>query len=696
MSVPLRSLTLEVWLGPMEGLRYAAEARQAMQLVRIGRLPFDRQTKDRNHLVLSVSAGVSGSHAEVRFAQGRIFLRDLGSSNGTFAAQQAVTAEAEVKSGEIFLVSLTPVQVYLTSPLAAPPPFEPLPVTHWEGAAVEPLVRSAAECAAARREAYVDTRHLLDAILRLDDPEIDELLAQGGVTRRSAREELYKKGFYRDSLSWIAEILVKPANLTGTFETAVVSPRVARLLDGARTSATTETDPEEGTRLSARNILAGLVADRFGPVGDWLADHGITSVPAGFGGASAGSTAPASSPEKGADPRPAPKPVSEKGRTTTLLSEEIGDATASAGPSPFARHAPPPPPPPPAPSRRPAPEPEPSPEVAPEPAKGPVAASPVPASAVSQAAPAPVPAPAPVAWGAPRTPAEILLDGRARELADELFVLAGELRFGAPDDRRRQLKRRVEKELAPLPKDSRTRFLELLRRYFPVLSAGAGVDPEVPRLRRKIEELQKKAVEELPSKSVARAKSQQGGVPGTGLPLRQLVLGEDLAQADRNVLVLRKVIEYALAMEGMTLGLIQSLTMPGNETMAFKLPGFKETMRTFLHALEQGKPVSVQRIEEYLDELKRWQVAILAAYHQAPGEWFDRLWRRINPVTIESAPRSAGWKLRGEAAEWWDLYKIAARDLSPDLVNDQVLQGVARLSKDELEKLRKNQRGEHS
>ncbi len=234
MSVPPRSLTLEVWLGPMEGLRYAAEARQAMQLVRIGRLPFDRQTKDRNHLVLSVSAGVSGSHAEVRFAQGRIFLRDLGSSNGTFAAQQAVTTETEVKSGEIFLVSLTPVQVYLTSPLAAPPPFEPLPVTHWEGAAVEPLVASAAECAAARREAYVDTRHLLDAILRLDDPEIDELLSQGGVTRRSAREELYKKGFYRDSLSWIAEILVKPANLTGTFETAVVSPRVARLLDGAR------------------------------------------------------------------------------------------------------------------------------------------------------------------------------------------------------------------------------------------------------------------------------------------------------------------------------------------------------------------------------------------------------------------------------------------------------------------------------
>lgn len=686
MSVPPRSLTLEVWLGPMEGLRYAAEARQAMQLVRIGRLPFDRQTKERNHLVLSVSAGVSGSHAEVRFAQGRIFLRDLGSSNGTFAAQQAVTTETELKSGEIFLVSLTPVQVYLTTPLAAPPPFEPLPVGHWEGAAVEPLVASAAECAAARREAYVDTRHLLDAILKLDDPEVDELLAQGGVTRRAVHEELYRKGFYRDALAWIAEILVKPVNLTGTFETAVVSPRVARFLDATRTAVPAGTPPEEGVRLAARSVLAGLVADRFGPVGDWLTSHGITSVPPGWAGAAAGSPIPPAA--AGGEPQPeAPRPVGGKGRTTTLLSADVGDATATGGPSPFSRAAPPPPPPPPEPSesavarapRKPAaPEPAPQPAAAPEPV------------------PAPSPAPDRIAWGAPRTPAEILLDGRARELADELFVLAGELRFGSPDDRRLRLKRRVEKELAPLPRESRARFLELLRRYFPVLPAGAGVDPEVPRLRRKVEELERKRVEESPSRSVARAKAQSAGVPGAGLPLKQLVLGEDLAQADRNVLVLRRVLEYAFAMEGMTLGLIQSLTMPGNETMAFKLPGFKETLRSLLHALEQGKPVSVQRVEEYLDELKKWQVAILAAFHQAPGEWFDRLWKRINPVTIESAPRSAGWKLRGEAAEWWDLYKIAVRDLSPDLVNDQILQGVARLSKDELEKLRKTQRGEHS
>ena len=196
------------------------------------------------------------------------------------------------------------------------------------------------------------------------------------------------------------------------------------------------------------------------------------------------------------------------------------------------------------------------------------------------------------------------------------------------------------------------------------------------------------ALDDLPSMDDATTRR--------GRPALHAVHGEDLAQADRNVVVLRRVIEYALAMEGMTLGLIQSLTMPGNETMAFKLPGFKETLRHFLHAIEQGKPVSVQRVGEPREGGKEWEVATLAAYPQARGGWFARLWKRINPVTIESAPRSAGWKLRGEAAEWWDLHKIAVRDLSPDLVNDQILQGVARLSKEELEKLRKTQRGEHS
>ncbi|HMM34924.1 MAG TPA: FHA domain-containing protein, partial [Thermoanaerobaculia bacterium] len=607
MSVPPRSLTLEVWLGPMEGLRYAAEARQAMQLVRIGRLPFDRQSKERNHLVLSVSAGVSGSHAEVRFAQGRIFLRDLGSSNGTFAAQQAVTTETEVKSGEIFLVSLTPVQVYLTSPLAAPPPFEPLPVTHWEGAAVEPLLSAAVACAAGRREGYVDTRHLLDAVLALGDPEIEELLSGGGARPAEVRETLFRKPFFRDAIGWIAEILVKPVNLTGSFETAVVSPRVARLLDGTRTAVPDGVAGDEAVRWAARSVLAGLVADRFGPVGDWLTSCGITAVPEGFVGESGARAPAARSAEPELTGRSSVKGGAAKGRATSLLTEDVGEATAKGGPSPLSRTLPPPPPPPPAtspeasavapaPVRRREPEPEPPAEAAPA-ARPEPPREPEPLPAPPSAA-----APAPFSWGAARTPAEILLDGRARELADELFALAGELRFGTSDDRRRQLKRRVEKELAPLPKESRARFLELLRRHFPVLPAGAGV----ARLRRRLEESERKRVEESPSKSVERRKPPASAAPSGPLPLKQLVHGEDLAQADRNVVVLRRVIEYALAMEGMTLGLIQSLTMPGNETMAFKLPGFKETLRHFLHAIEQGKPVSVQRVEEYLEELKKW------------------------------------------------------------------------------------------
>src|SRR5512135_3128131 len=132
MSPAFRSLGLEVWLGPMEGLKHVAEARSGPQTLRIGRLPFDRQSKERNHLVLSAAAGVSGSHAEVRYVSSRFYLRDLGSSNGTFAQQQAITAEAEVADGEIFLVSLTPIRIFVTEPLVSPPPFEPVSVATWE------------------------------------------------------------------------------------------------------------------------------------------------------------------------------------------------------------------------------------------------------------------------------------------------------------------------------------------------------------------------------------------------------------------------------------------------------------------------------------------------------------------------------------------------------------------------------------
>ena len=98
-------------------------------------------------------------------------------------------------------------------------------------------------------------------------------------------------------------------------------------------------------------------------------------------------------------------------------------------------------------------------------------------------------------------------------------------------------------------------------------------------------------------------------------------------------------------MEGMTLGLIQSLTMPGNETMAFKLPGFKETLRHFLHAIEQGKPVSLQRVEEYLD----WRGQLEGMERAAIRK---RVTRRAKRARCRAASRSSSGAATTSSATW--------------------------------------------
>ncbi len=69
--------------------------------------------------------------------------------------------------------------------------------------------------------------------------------------------------------------------------------------------------------------------------------------------------------------------------------------------------------------------------------------------------------------------------------------------------------------------------------------------------------------------------------------------------------------------------------------------------------------------------------------------WFTKLWKRISPAVIEAGKPEAGWKLRGETAEWWNQYRDLVKDLNPDLVQDQVLQAAAHFSQAEFQKLNK-------
>src|SRR5262245_63665569 len=124
--------------------------------------------------------------------------------------------------------------------------------------------------------------------------------------------------------------------------------------------------------------------------------------------------------------------------------------------------------------------------------------------------------------------------------------------------------------------------------------------------------------------------------------------------------------------------------------MSFRLPGRRYTLEGLLSALEQGKPVDTKNLSDYLRELERWQVAILAAHHESARVWFEKHWKRVSPAAIENSTEKGGaWKIRGEAAEWWSRYKESVKGLSPDVVQDQVLQATFRLAQEEFDKLSK-------
>lgn len=708
MGAP-RALSLEVWLGPMEGVRAVADVRGTSQILRIGRLPFDKKTELRNHVVLTACVGVSGTHAEAAYAQGRIVVRDLGSTNGTFAAEQQVTEEVEIKSGDVILISLTAILATVGPPVLAPPPFEPVPIGSWEEPSIAELLAQAREGAARRRERYVDTRHVVEALLKAREPGIGEQLAKAGVRAEDLLGEIFSRSFFAGREGWVAEILVKSVALPSAVEGEVVSPKVARLLDATRLRV------PQGTASSAwggrfrTELFAALLGEGDGAVGRWLGRKGlvppseapavhVSTASGGPGPISVDDTAPsliqispvAAQPSRRttvltpSDPshddgtlaRPDARPnVPPRAGTSGVVASAAGARTTAGSTSARVPEAAPQPP-----TRtttmatgsRPVPAPSPRAAAAPP--------HPAPARAAT-------PVPAPREEPEPGAPVDAVLDGRARELAGELFALVAARRFESLDDRRTAMKARLSRELAPHGKGTRRRLLEKLRAQFPLVTSAALPDAEMVRLKKKVQELEERKAE--PEKRPAKGKGEKAETTAEGLPWAELISSDEVPGGDRNLKVLQEVVRFALAMEMFVLGLVQSTTSPGDQTSQFRLPHTRDTLRLLLTQAAEGKTPSLQKVRDYLGELSHWQVACLAAYHQAPKAWFEKFWKRISPTQIESLPKSPGWKFRADEAEWWEVYRQAVKDVGPDLVQDQVLQAASRIATEEFDKLKK-------
>lgn len=615
-------VAVEVWLGPMEGLRHVTPTADGRATVHIGRVSVDKKTSTRNEFVLSYGYGVSSAHAEVRLERGRLFLKDNGSTNGTSVQSGQVTGEIEIQPGDVFLVSSTPVRVRLVDATLPEMPFpRVLRGEAYPDPAVQSIVRGAREAATQRGELFADTRHLCDALLRSRSASVQRILRDANWSREQALAELWEGRLFAGTYEWLNDLFLQPLGLKTGSDELILSPKVGFLLEECqrRTIESSAMDLETTLR---HELLKLLRQDEEGAVGSWLARR----LP-GFA--------------QREELRPAPAP------------------------------APPP--------ARPAPAAPPPPEAIPKaaPARRPEAPR-------RESAPA---APRAEASFSPLTRDEIALDRKARELGDELLREAAAYRFSTPADRREALKALVVKELHALAPHKRPRVLDQLRLQFPVAVPGEIPNLEEQRLRRKVAELERRLAEAAARPAAAAPKAPAAAA----IPWKSLLgpEGGDAPALEARLAVLRDVLRFAQDVETFTLGLVEAMTMPGAETASFRLPNFRDRLSGFLAAAAEGKDVNPDDVRDYLAELRRWQIAISAGHHEAPKLWFTRLWKRISPAAIEAGKAGAGWKLRGETAEWWNQYRDLVKDLNPDLVQDQVLQAAAHVSQTEFTKLNK-------
>jgi len=637
-----RALSAEVWLGPMEGESYTAEVAGGTALIRIGRRRADEKRGAKNDLVLAEGDGVSGFHAEVRLSGGAIRLKDLNSTNGTFAANKRVAGEVVLRPGEVFLLSTTPLQAFLEE-LPAPPVPSEADLAAFPGFAK--LLAAVRGSASRHRDGFVDTRHLLDALARSKNAAVLKALEDAGLTGEKVLDRLWSGRFFEGTHEWLRRFLA-PAPEAAPAPAAAggeppLSLRVREIFGKARARVTGYPASEAEQHVPGALLTALLLAGR-GPVSAWLNDLGAEPV--------------ALPPER----RPTQRKTSRVAKATPAPA--VADDTV----------------------RRDEPE-----ITAWRPSRGDAAGDAAVEAAVAAAArpqPGGAAPPMPVF-----TTGDVVLDRRAREIAAELEETSVVYRFSTPEDRRSVLKAVVEKALASVSPGNRTSILNQIRLQFPIADVPQPPAPteDAAKLKARIRELEKQ-VGDL--RAASREKPDKREAPGGGVDWRALLAEEPPPgrHADAALAALREIVASVRRTERFVLGIVQGVTMPGSETMTFKLPGQRYTLASIFSQLEQGKEPDVKGLAEYLRDLERWQVAVLAGHHESGRLWFEKFWKKVAPAAIEAAAAKAGgWKLGGGAADLWNRYKDAVEGLSPDVAQDQVLKAAYRLAQEEYERMTK-------
>ncbi len=581
MSARNEFLCLEVWLGPMEGVRAVGDGPAAFtkgvpQTLRIAKLELDRREQVKNHLVLGACVGVSNDrHAVVRYSQGRIVLRDLGSRNGTFASGEQIPPEEDffLNSGDVFLVSLTPVRVTLEdNPVFPSHPLQPVPIERFTSPELAPLLASCRQVAESRRERFIDTRHLSDGVLRNGGPAVEDVLAQAGLRPDLLLNQLWDPTFFPVTENWAAEALLRTLGLPGEMgEVFVASPKVCRMLAASRRPVEAAPGREKAQVLGAE-LFSALARDEAGPAGLWLRRLGLGPLP---GTGTAVIEKSGKRPGAGASP-----PVSSPGEP--LPSERSSPSKVFGVP------------------------------------RGQI---------ISPGPPA----------GGPELPAGVI-EAKAHRLAEEICGLSISEWFTSPQERKPLIKERITSALEAIPQSQRRAYLEKIYQYFPVVGEDAGAEAELQALRAEAEELERR-VADLKAKQGNVAQK-----PLEAFPWGDLLGTSQKPPSDPQAVLARQAVRFSLDIELFMRELVHGTMNSIYQTGTILLPDQNTTLRALLDQTAQGRPAAVERVADYILAVKRWQEACMSAYSDAPSEWFGRLWKKVNPAVIEGFVKAGGFK----------------------------------------------------
>ena len=213
------SRTIRIVSGAKEGNAFDIEDGQEL---RLGRSP-------NNDVVLTYDSCASGNHALLTAGGGRVYLKDLNSTNGSFLQGEKMLASVSREVDEFFVLGSTILKLTEDS---EPCPFLPLPRSSPEAHKWDELPVFRAVLNGYRQEPLIHSAHLFSALLGEYWKELsaffDHLRYPIDIAKLSSGVKSCK--IFKDSLSWLNKPLSLRAGLAKNAE-VYITPRVQSLLD---------------------------------------------------------------------------------------------------------------------------------------------------------------------------------------------------------------------------------------------------------------------------------------------------------------------------------------------------------------------------------------------------------------------------------------------------------------------------------